>query len=62
MIKEKARLVYGTTEEAHPGVKKVYEKGNIYLGGPIKLLNRPKHDAFQIIIWILQRRDNYFMI
>ena len=44
--KKEARLVYGTTEEAHPGVKKVYEKGNIYLGGPIKLLNRPKHDAF----------------
>ena len=62
MIKKEARLVYGTTEEAHPGVKKVYEKGNIYLGGPIKLLNRPKHDAFSNYHLILQRRDNYFMI
>ncbi|SUM68017.1 sulfate adenylyltransferase [Staphylococcus saccharolyticus] len=39
--KEKeARLVYGITEDEHPGVKKVYEKGNIYLAGPIQLLNR----------------------
>lgn len=45
--KEKeARLVYGTTEAAHPGVKKVYDKGNVYLAGPIHLIHRPKHDAF----------------
>ncbi|WP_085993109.1 sulfate adenylyltransferase [Oceanobacillus senegalensis] len=46
--KEKeAKLVYGTTDEAHPGVKRVYEKGNVYLAGPIYLLNRPNHDDFK---------------
>ncbi|WP_213606099.1 sulfate adenylyltransferase [Staphylococcus capitis] len=45
--KEKeAKLVYGITEEQHPGVKKVYEKGDVYLAGPIQLINRPKHDEF----------------
>lgn len=45
--KEKeAQLVYGTTDNAHPGVKKVYEKGEYYLAGPIQLINRPQHDAF----------------
>ncbi|MFQ3872814.1 MULTISPECIES: sulfate adenylyltransferase [Staphylococcus] len=45
--KEKeAQRVYGTTDIDHPGVKKVYEKGNVYLAGPIYLLDRPKHDDF----------------
>ena len=35
--------LYGTLKLEE---KYTYEKGNIYLGGPIKLLNRPKHDAF----------------
>ncbi|KTW24432.1 sulfate adenylyltransferase [Staphylococcus warneri] len=45
--KEKeAQHVYGTTDNAHPGMKKVYEKGEYYLAGPIQLINRPQHDAF----------------
>ncbi|MCG7337885.1 sulfate adenylyltransferase [Staphylococcus sp. ACRSN] len=45
--KEKeAKYVYGTTDVDHPGVKKVYEKGNIYLAGPVHLVDRPKHDEF----------------
>ena len=41
-----AQIVYGTTEDAHPGVKKLYDRGDIYFAGPIKLLNRPDHSDF----------------
>src|SRR5690625_3540276 len=41
-----AQKVYGTTDEAHPGVKKIYEQGDVYLAGPITLLNRPDHGEF----------------
>ncbi|SEA77169.1 sulfate adenylyltransferase [Thalassobacillus cyri] len=44
--KREAEKVYGTTDEAHPGVKKVYDKGEVYLGGPISMLNRPDHGEF----------------
>ncbi len=33
-----AQKVYGTTEEAHPGVKAFKAEGNVYLGGPVKLV------------------------
>lgn len=37
---EEARLVYRTTDPAHPGVRKLYAQGEILLGGNIWLLNR----------------------
>ncbi|WP_176142540.1 sulfate adenylyltransferase [Halobacillus hunanensis] len=46
--KEKeARHVYGTTDEAHPGVKNVFNKGEVHLAGPIYLINRPSHGEFE---------------
>src|SRR4029077_17844880 len=33
--------VYRTTEEAHPGVKAVYDQGEWYLGGEVTALDRP---------------------
>ena len=38
--------VYGTTDEAHPGVAAVYETGDVCIGGPILLLDRIPHDDF----------------
>ncbi|BDZ30671.1 sulfate adenylyltransferase [Lactiplantibacillus sp. WILCCON 0030] len=41
-----AQNVYGTTETAHPGVKRLFETGDVYLGGHIKLLKQPSHGDF----------------
>jgi sulfate adenylyltransferase len=42
-----AREVYRTTEDAHPGVARVYAQGDVLLGGPITVLNRPLAQEFQ---------------
>lgn len=42
-----AKYVYGTMDEAHPGVKKLYERGAVYLAGPVELVNRPSHEPFE---------------
>lgn len=33
-----ASKVYRTTEEAHPGVKVVYQQGDVLLGGPVRVI------------------------
>lgn len=45
--KEKEALeVYGTREDKHPGVSRLYDSGDMLLGGKISVLNRPKHKDF----------------
>lgn len=41
-----AQLVYGTTEDAHPGVARLHAQGDVLLGGGIHLLNRPADQSF----------------
>lgn len=41
-----AEKVYRTTDPTHPGVKRLYECGEIYLAGPIILLNRQNYNEF----------------
>ncbi|HOK40755.1 MAG TPA: sulfate adenylyltransferase [bacterium] len=43
---EEAKLVYGTIEDAHPGVKVIYQQGEIYIGGKIKVINYIKDKKF----------------
>lgn len=41
-----ARLVYRTTDEAHPGVKNLYHRGDVHLGGRIKVLRKRADENF----------------
>jgi len=37
--KKEARLVFRSEDEAHPGVAKIYEQGDTYLAGPVKVFS-----------------------
>lgn len=45
--KLEAELVYRTSEKAHPGVKKLFERQDVYLGGPVTLVNFPEKGQFE---------------
>ena len=42
--KEFAQKIYGTADEAHPGVKRVYDSGPVYLAGDLDVLKERKVD------------------
>ena len=43
---QEAALVYQTTDREHPGVKKLFERPSVYLGGPITLIERRPLNEF----------------
>ncbi len=46
--KERAQKVFGTTDEHHPGVRKVYQRmGDVSLAGELTLFKRPNWGAFE---------------
>ncbi|MGJ7919334.1 sulfate adenylyltransferase [Neobacillus sp. LXY-4] len=45
--KLEAEMVYRTTDLAHPGVKKLFDRNPVYIGGPITLINLPEKGQFE---------------
>ena len=43
-VREEAEKVYGTTDEAHPGVAAIYEEGSRCIAGPIEVDALPDHE------------------
>ncbi len=41
-----ARLVYATTDQAHPGVRNLFRRGDIHLGGKIQVLQERVDQSF----------------
>ncbi len=40
---EEALKIFGTDDEKHPGVKKIYEKGDVYIGGEVRVFHEGKY-------------------
>ncbi|MBS4162651.1 sulfate adenylyltransferase, partial [Klebsiella pneumoniae] len=43
---QEAVNVYGTADPHHPGVKKLFERPNVNMGGPVMMIRRPEREKF----------------
>lgn len=43
--RKEAEVVYGTTDNSHPGVADLYKSGDILLAGKVAMIDRPNHGA-----------------
>lgn len=41
-----AEQVYRTSDQAHPGVRNLFSRPDVYIGGPVTLVRRPEKGAF----------------
>ncbi len=54
--KKFAENVYGTLDEKHPGVKKIFSYKDYLVGGTIDLLNEPEEPFYKYRLWPLETR------
>lgn len=50
-LDKEALEVYRTDEHAHPGVKRLYERGPVYLAGEVTLIKKPEKGVFSDV-WL----------
>jgi sulfate adenylyltransferase len=58
-----ANLVYQTTDHNHPGVKKMLDRPDVYVGGPVTMIKSPKRERFQeYYLDPLQTREKFKLL
>lgn len=55
-----AMQVYKTTDQTHPGVKKLFDRPKVYLGGPIRVVEEPTGGEFWEDYYTPQQTREYF--
>ncbi|WP_054956035.1 sulfate adenylyltransferase [Paenibacillus dakarensis] len=58
--REEALQVFKTDDPEHPGVQKLFERSDIYVGGSIELLHRPEPDKFKAFYYDPAQTRGYF--